>query len=113
MKQTNIRNIINVIICYGKDIFIYRSTPKKYGVLQTEKNIKKKAVVEEVDKVMKNDELTDKQRLFCIYYVRCFNATKAYQKAYECSYETAMANGYKTLRNAQIKNEIYIQRNLL
>ena len=83
------------------------------GVLQTnteyskpKKNIKKKAVVEEVDKVMKNDELTDKQRLFCIYYVRCFNATKAYQKAYECSYETAMANGYKTLRNAQIKNEI-------
>lgn len=86
---------------------------KLNGVLQTnteyskpKKNIKKKAVVEEVDKVMKNDELTDKQRLFCIYYVRCFNATKAYQKAYECSYETAMANGYKTLRNAQIKNEI-------
>lgn len=86
---------------------------KLNGVFQTnteyskpKKNIKKKAVVEEVDKVMKNDELTDKQRLFCIYYVRCFNATKAYQKAYECSYETAMANGYKTLRNAQIKNEI-------
>jgi phage terminase small subunit len=35
---------------------------------------------------LQNSELTDKQRLFCIYYVKYFNATKAYQKAYECSY---------------------------
>lgn len=40
MKQTNIRNMINVIICYGKDLFIYRSTPKKYGVLQIVKAYK-------------------------------------------------------------------------
>lgn len=89
-------------------------TEKMNGTFQTntersiqKKNKKKKVVVEEVDKVMKNDELTDKQRLFCIYYVRNFNATKAYQKAYECSYETAMANGYKMLRNTQIKSEIH------
>lgn len=89
-------------------------TEKMNGTFQTntersiqKKNKKKKVVVEEVDKVMKNDELTDKQRLFCIYYVKCFNATKAYQKAYECSYETAMANGYKMLRNTQIKSEIH------
>lgn len=53
-----------------------------------------------------NSDLTDKQSLFCIYYVKYFNATKAYQKAYQCSYETAMANGFKLLRNTQIKNEI-------
>lgn len=87
---------------------------KLNGVLQTnteysksKKNIKKKVVVEEVDKVMKNDELTDKQRLFCIYYVRRFNATKAYQKAYECSYETAMVEGSKCLRKSKVKEEIY------
>lgn len=87
---------------------------KLNGVLQTnteysksKKNIKKKVVVEEVDKVMKNDELTDKQRLFCIYYVRRFNATKAYQKAYECSYETAMVEGSKCLRKPKVKEEIY------
>ena len=34
--------------------------------------------------VIENTELTEKQRLFCIYYIQCFNATKAYQKAYEC-----------------------------
>lgn len=75
-----------------------RSKPKKESI--------KEVFVEEADQVMENPDLTEKQRLFCIYYVRCFNATKAYQKAYDCSYETAMANGYKILRNTQIKNEI-------
>lgn len=89
-------------------------TEKMNGTFQTntersiqKKNKKKKVVVEEVDKVMKNDELTDKQRLFCIYYVKCFNATKAYQKAYECSYETAMVEGSKCLRKPKVKEEIY------
>lgn len=69
-------------------------------------NSQSKAGVEEVKQVIANPELTDKQRLFCIYYVRCFNATKAYQKAYQCSYETAMVNGSMLLRNAKIKSEI-------
>ena len=50
--------------------------------------------------------LTEKQGLFCIFYVRCFNATKAYMKAYECSYTAAKANGYKLLKKAEIKKEI-------
>jgi phage terminase small subunit len=60
----------------------------------------------EVEDVCKNSGLTDKQRLFCIYYVKCFNATKAYQKAYGCSYETAVTNGPRLLGNARIKTEI-------
>lgn len=55
---------------------------------------------------VENPELTEKQRLFCSYYVRCFNATKAYQKAYECSYESAMRQGSRLLRNVQIQKEI-------
>ena len=54
----------------------------------------KKAAERDVEQVMKNPDLTDKQRLFCIYYSRCFNATKAYQKAYECDYFTAKAHGF-------------------
>ena len=61
---------------------------------------------DEITEIMGNSELTDKQRLFCIYYVRCFNATKAYQKAYGCSYETANVEGYKTLVKPSIKTEI-------
>ena len=49
---------------------------------------------------------TDKQRLFCLHYVRCFNATKAYQKAYECDYISAMQNGSRMLRNDKVKSEI-------
>lgn len=67
---------------------------------------KKEAIADEVDQVIENPELTDKQRLFCLYYVRCFNATKAYQKAYECSYETALTNGSALLGNTRIKEEI-------
>lgn len=87
---------------------------KMNGVLQKDteyskrkKNIKKQTDVEEVNRVIENSELTDKQRLFCIYYVRCFNATKAYQKAYECSYETAVANAYRMMGNDGIKKEIH------
>lgn len=61
---------------------------------------------EEIKLAAENDELNDKQRLFCVFYVKCFNATKAYQKAYGCSYETAMANGSDLLRNTKVKNEI-------
>ena len=56
--------------------------------------------------MIENSELTDKQRLFCIYYIRSFNATKAYQKAYGCSYKTAMVEGSGYLRNPKIKSEI-------
>ena len=68
---------------------------------------KESPVAQEVESVMKNTELTDKQQLFCIYYIRCFNATKAYQKAYGCNYTTAMSEGSKHLRNPKIKEEIF------
>ena len=50
--------------------------------------------------------LTEKQGLFCLFYVRYFNATKAYMKAYECSYTAAKAHGYKLLQNVEIRQEI-------
>ena len=67
---------------------------------------KERAVAHEVESVIQNTDLTDKQQLFCIYYIRCFNATKAYQKAYGCDYATALVNGSRMLRNARIKDEI-------
>lgn len=84
---------------------------RKKGAHKNEKgctqNIDKKtAVAEEVEQVMKNDGLNDKQRLFCVLYVKCFNSTKAYKKAYQCSYETALTNGPALLGNTRIKKEI-------
>lgn len=56
--------------------------------------------------VIENDELTDKQKLFCYYYVKYWNATKAYQKAYDCNRATAMASGSRLLRNVNVSREI-------
>lgn len=69
-----------------------------------QKNIE--VVAEDVKQVMDNPDLTDKQRLFCLHYVRCFNATKAYQKAYDADYRTAQSNGYQLLTKTYIRDEI-------
>lgn len=74
---------------------------------QNNKKIEEKeSIAEEVKEVLENAELTDRQRLFCIYYIKRFNATKAYQKAYQCSYETALVNGPRLLGKARIQEEI-------
>ena len=79
---------------------------KKANVRNEKKNQKKEPAVEEIEAVIENDDLTDKQRLFCVLYVRSFNATKAYLKAYDCSYNTAAVNGHKLLKNAKIVDQI-------
>lgn len=70
------------------------------------KRAKKEPVAHEVEAVIQNTDLTDKQQLFCIYYIRCFNATKAYQKAYNVDYATAASIGYRMLENDGVKKEI-------
>lgn len=82
------------------------STTNKKALKSNNKNKKEKPIVEEVKEVLKNADITDKQRLFCIYYIQCFNATKAYKKAYKCDYSTANTNGPRLLVNACIKEEI-------
>lgn len=86
-----------------------RSVSKKANVRfvnTKKKSAKESAKTTEVEELLENAELTDKQRLFCIYYIRCFNATKAYQKAYQCDYRTAVVNASRLLTNANIKSEI-------
>ncbi|PVE16832.1 phage portal protein [Clostridium perfringens] len=80
-------------------------TNKNENKTNIKKDIKE-PIVEEVNEVLKNAELTDRQRLFCIYYINCFNAAKAYKKAYECSYESALSNGYRLMENDSIRKEI-------
>ncbi len=82
---------------------------EKRNVAKSKKNKKQnqeEPSVDEVSSIIENPELTDKQRLFCIHYIRCFNATKAYQRAYACGYEAAMINGSRLLRNDKVKEEI-------
>lgn len=68
---------------------------------------KKEAVAEDVKQVVENDQLTDQQRLFCLYQSRMFNYTKAYQKAYPgCSYASAAVLGSRLMKNTAIREEI-------
>ena len=51
-------------------------------------------------------KLNEKQKAFCDFYIESLNATESYQKAYECSYNTARTNGARLLTNANIKKYI-------
>ena len=89
----------------------------KWGCERSEKNTersekkkhvskaKKETVAADVASVSENSGLTEKQRLFCLYYVRCFNATKAAVKA-GYSKETSMEQGYQLLQKTSVRAEI-------
>lgn len=81
-----------------------KDATKKNKVATPTKRMQPKKEIK--DPVVESDNLTDKQRLFCIYYIKYFNATKAYQKAYKCDYVTANVNGSRLLVNASINSEI-------
>ncbi|TQR21808.1 terminase small subunit [Psychrobacillus vulpis] len=86
-----------------------RSTPNKKSI-----KTPKKEVVESVEAFeLEDDGFTDKQRLFISYYVKYWNATKAYQKVYGCSREVALTNGPRLLRDARIREEVVRVRDSL
>lgn len=69
--------------------------------------VKKKAHIDDGTKeTLRNERLTPKQQMFCIYYGRTFNATQSYLKAYKCSYDAAKAHGYELLQNMDVRAEI-------
>ncbi len=51
-------------------------------------------------------ELSEKQRLFCLYYIKYRNQIKAYQKAYQCDYENAHGHASKVWQNVAVQKEI-------
>lgn len=79
---------------------------------ETKRNVSKKKIRDETTlddgtkETLQNDDLTPEQQMFCIYYSRTFNAAQSYQKAYGCSYESAIANGSRLLTNDKVRAEI-------
>lgn len=59
-----------------------------------------------IEKFNKSEKLTDNQKNFCLLYLKYFNATKAYQEAYQCDYSTANAHGYRMLSNVVVAKEL-------
>ncbi|MDD3173595.1 MAG: terminase small subunit [Herbinix sp.] len=66
----------------------------------------KSDVIDELNEIVENVDLNEKQILFCIYYIKYFNASKAYQKAYGCNLVTAYTAGPRLLGNVHIKMAI-------
>lgn len=100
---------INTVKSWKKRNGWSRGAPKKSKGVQP----KKKRVHTKQEKVApslpspelpESDELTDKQRAFCLYYLQRYNATWAYQKAYGGSYNVAQVEGPKSLGKPRIKN---------
>lgn len=106
---------------YGTTINTVKSWKKRYawdrkggapkrakGCTQNKKNATTPQLVvyDGTKETLQNEELTPEQRLFCIYYIRTFNATQSYQKAYGCTYNSAMVNGPRLLSNTRVKNEV-------
>lgn len=99
--------------------------PKRKGVHTNKKGVHtNKDAYTEIDETADNEEiacesgavedifdvdmmgLNERQFLFCLEYLKRFNATKSYMKVYECSYASAAVNGHKLLKNAKIQATI-------
>lgn len=59
----------------------------------------------EPEPVIENEKLTEKQKRFCLFYIKSFNATQAAIKA-GYSKDTARVQGPRMLRNVAIADEI-------
>ncbi len=66
----------------------------------------KKTATKEVGTAPENTELTENQRLFCLLYVKYRNKVKAYQKAFNASYECACGNASSLWKNIEIQKYI-------
>lgn len=90
-----------------------RDATKKKGAHKKAKRVhtKKSKVAQArspdvIDELVENDELKDRQKAFCLYYLQRYNATWAYQKAYGADLETAMASGSRMLRNVKVQKQL-------
>ena len=53
---------------------------------------------------MKKEGLTQKQKLFCLEYLKDFNATRSYKQVYWVSQKAAEASGPRLLGNVRVSN---------
>lgn len=90
----------------------WKSRGKWDGNTATQRNVAKercntKHVAKKLIKsVESNEELTDAQKAFCLHYVKTFNATMSYKRAYGAKYSVANTEGPKLLVKPCVRAEI-------
>ncbi|WP_143745051.1 terminase small subunit [Megasphaera cerevisiae] len=94
---------------YWKDAPNKKSPRPKTNRVATKQSIKKKMFIS----VDANKALTEKRRLFCVYYATSYNALQSYLKAYGGNKDTARVEGCKLLTDPNIKAEVKRLRDIL
>ncbi|GEO70527.1 terminase small subunit [Levilactobacillus acidifarinae] len=82
-----------------------RGAPQKKKVHPKSKGAPKQ-IPEAVKELEANSELTEKQKLFCLFYLQDFNATQAYMRAYKSGWKTANVNGSGLLAKTSVKKQL-------
>ena len=59
------------------------------------------------DYIIMKKELNEKQKMFCLEYLKDFNASRAYKKVYWWTDKTCRTNGCKLLTNANIQQYLW------
>ncbi|WP_203648920.1 terminase small subunit [Secundilactobacillus yichangensis] len=85
------------------------SAPPKKGATKSatqQSDVATKTQHVAVQQLADNHELTDKRKLFCLYYIQRYNATWAYQKAYQVDWDTAHSGGARLLSKDSVKQAL-------
>lgn len=103
---------------YGVSVSTVKSWKSRYWKdkkLQPKKSkvATKKVAKKIAKKIVENDELDEKQQLFCVYFMKYHNATKAYQLAYGAKYSTAMVKACNLRKEPKIQKEIQRLKELM
>lgn len=106
IKESSIKSLASRIWKKEKLQPNRKKVATKVAVVNRDKRPPKTELLPEEIETLNNDELTPERQLFCIFYSKSFNATRSYQKAYDCDYRTALTNGPRLLGIACIKEEI-------
>ena len=93
---------------YGVSVSAVKSWKSRYWKnkkLQPKKpKVATKKVAKKIAKeIVENEELNERQQLFCVYFMKYHNATKAYQLAYGAKYSTAMVKACDLSKNLKYK----------
>jgi len=98
---------------YGTTINTVKSWKKRHAwnrkkcAPQNGKSVRPKTTINDgTEETLQNDSLTTEQQLFCVYYIKTFNATQSYLSAYGCSRDSANVAGPRLLKNEKIRDEI-------
>lgn len=75
------------------------------GNVTKQKQPKERTIKQDMIEADKSEELTEKQRLFCLYYIKTFNATQSMIKAGYAA-DSAHVEGHRLLRNPKVASYI-------